>query len=64
MVRFRASGMKELAWHLFTWGDNLRILAPQSLKDAMLTALELALACHSQDAASETDASGVQTPSS
>jgi predicted DNA-binding transcriptional regulator YafY len=64
MVWFRASGMKELAWHLFTWGDKLRILTPQSLKDAMMSELELALACHSQDAASETDASGVQTPPS
>ena len=27
-VRFRASGMLELAWHLFTWGDKVRIVAP------------------------------------
>jgi predicted DNA-binding transcriptional regulator YafY len=46
MVRFQASGMKELAWHLFTWGDKVEILAPPSLKDAMLGELDLALARH------------------
>ena len=46
MVRFQASGMKELAWHLFTWGDKVRIIAPPSLQDAMLSELELALARH------------------
>src|SRR5260221_13286 len=24
IVRFRASGMRELAWHLFTWGDQVQ----------------------------------------
>jgi predicted DNA-binding transcriptional regulator YafY len=48
MVRFRASGMKELAWHLFTWGDKVWILAPPSLKAAMLSELDLALASHRQ----------------
>ncbi len=46
MVRFQASGMKELAWHLFTWGDKVRIIAPPSLQDAMLSELELALTRH------------------
>ncbi|WP_219924755.1 WYL domain-containing protein, partial [Halomonas sp. ND22Bw] len=26
IVRFRASGMRELAWHLFTWGEQVQIL--------------------------------------
>ena len=35
IVRFRASGMRELAWHLFTWGDQVTILAPHRLKAVM-----------------------------
>ena len=42
IVRFTASGMRELAWHLFTWGDRVRILAPDRLKTVM--AEELAAA--------------------
>jgi predicted DNA-binding transcriptional regulator YafY len=34
-VRFRASGMRELAWHLFTWGQQVAIVAPQRLKAVM-----------------------------
>jgi predicted DNA-binding transcriptional regulator YafY len=46
IVRFRSSGMKELAWHLFTWGDKVRILAPASLTAAMMAELNAALAQH------------------
>ena len=42
MVRFRASGMRELAWHLFTWGEQVEIVAPERLKTVM--AEELAAA--------------------
>ena len=35
LVRFRASGMRELAWHLFTWGEQVRIVAPARLKAVM-----------------------------
>ena len=42
VVRFEASGMRELAWHLFTWGDQVEILAPERLKTVM--AEELAAA--------------------
>ncbi|WP_420479371.1 helix-turn-helix transcriptional regulator [Brevundimonas sp. FT23028] len=41
-VRFRASGMRELAWHLFTWGEQVEIVAPERLKTVM--AEELAAA--------------------
>jgi predicted DNA-binding transcriptional regulator YafY len=47
VVRFRASGMRELAWHLFTWGDQVTIVAPQRLKAVMageLAAAQRALA--------------------
>ncbi|RAK68477.1 helix-turn-helix transcriptional regulator [Phenylobacterium kunshanense] len=46
IVRFRASGMRELAWHLFTWGDKVEIVEPQALKDMMRAELEVALKTH------------------
>lgn len=46
IVRFRASGMRELAWHLFTWGDKVEIVAPQALKDMMAAELAVALRTH------------------
>ena len=45
-VRFSASGMRELAWHLFTWGSDVRIEAPARLKSAMAEALEAARQAH------------------
>ena len=45
-VRFSASGALELAWHLFTWGDKIEVVQPQSLRDILLQALEGALAHH------------------
>ena len=45
-VAFRASGMLELAWHLFTWGDKVEILAPTRLRELMVEQLQLALAAH------------------
>jgi predicted DNA-binding transcriptional regulator YafY len=45
-VRFQAAGMLELAWHLFTWGDKVRIVSPESLRTTMVEQLRLALAAH------------------
>ncbi len=45
-VRFRASGMRELAWHLFTWGDQVRVVAPKVLHDVMLREIEVARLAH------------------
>jgi len=42
VVRFRASGMRELAWHLFTWGDQVAIVAPDRLKAVMADELAAA----------------------
>jgi predicted DNA-binding transcriptional regulator YafY len=39
-VRFRAGGLREMAWHLFTWGDAITIVAPEDLKAMMLDCLE------------------------
>jgi predicted DNA-binding transcriptional regulator YafY len=46
VVTFRASGMRELAWHLFTWRDEVEILAPARLKQVMLEELALSLGRH------------------
>jgi predicted DNA-binding transcriptional regulator YafY len=46
IVRFRASGMRELAWHLFTWGDKVAIVAPATLKAMMAGEIETARRAH------------------
>lgn len=33
VVRFRASGQLEMCWHLYAWGDQVEVLAPQSLAE-------------------------------
>jgi predicted DNA-binding transcriptional regulator YafY len=45
-VTFRASGMRELAWHLFTWRDQVEILAPARLREVMLEELERSRSRH------------------
>ena len=45
-VAFRASGMRELAWHLFTWGDAVEIVSPAGLKALMVEELKAALKAH------------------
>jgi predicted DNA-binding transcriptional regulator YafY len=47
-VRFRAGGMRELAWHLFTWGGDVEIIGPAALKQEMKAALALSLARHGE----------------
>ncbi|MEO8114979.1 MAG: WYL domain-containing protein, partial [Phenylobacterium sp.] len=47
-VEFRAGGLLELAWHLFTWGDAVEILAPPALAQVMVEELRKALALHEQ----------------
>jgi predicted DNA-binding transcriptional regulator YafY len=32
VVRFRAAGQLEMSWHLYTWGDKVEVLGPDSLK--------------------------------
>ena len=46
VVRFHASGMRELAWHLFTWGPTVRIEAPDLLRELLVRELRTALAAH------------------
>jgi predicted DNA-binding transcriptional regulator YafY len=45
IVRFRAGGMQEMCWHLFTWGTAVTIVAPEKLR-AELAGLAAAVAKH------------------
>ena len=45
-VKFRASGMRELAFHLFTWGAEVRIVHPARLKAVLVEELRKGLAAH------------------
>ena len=35
IVRFRAGGVQEMCWHLFTWGTTVTIVAPEELHKGM-----------------------------
>jgi predicted DNA-binding transcriptional regulator YafY len=48
LVRFHASGMLELVWHLFCWGHQIEIIAPVSLRERMTTELRVALSRHEE----------------
>lgn len=45
-VAFTAGGLLEIAYHLFTWGDTVDIIAPEALRQIMVRELERALARH------------------
>jgi predicted DNA-binding transcriptional regulator YafY len=30
IVRFRAGGAQEMAWHLRTWGDSVQVIEPRN----------------------------------
>jgi predicted DNA-binding transcriptional regulator YafY len=36
IARFRAGGMQEMCWHLFTWGTAVTVVQPGSLRRAIL----------------------------
>ncbi|MEN3164104.1 transcriptional regulator [Tistrella mobilis] len=42
IVRFTASGLTEICWHLFTWGADIRVLGPEGLVEAYSRALHSA----------------------
>lgn len=33
LVRFRASGLLEMCWHLYAWGDQVEVLQPAALRE-------------------------------
>jgi predicted DNA-binding transcriptional regulator YafY len=35
IVRFHAGGALEMCWHLFTWGNDVEVLAPRRLQELM-----------------------------
>ncbi len=35
LVRFRAGGLREMCWHLFTWGPAVEIVGPMELRTMM-----------------------------
>lgn len=39
-VRFRSRGMRELAWHLFSWSGQVRIVRPERLRTIFVEELE------------------------
>jgi predicted DNA-binding transcriptional regulator YafY len=45
-VRFRSSGMRELAWHLFTWGAGVTIVEPTALRELLVAQIQEALNAH------------------
>jgi predicted DNA-binding transcriptional regulator YafY len=45
-VSFRASGMRELAWHLFTWGAAVQIEAPDRLRRLLLEQVDQVALAH------------------
>ena len=46
IVRFRSSGMRELAWHLVTWQDKAEVVAPEALQEMLRGELEIAVRTH------------------
>ena len=44
LVRFHSGGLRELAEHLFTWGGEVAIIAPDDLRQVMQERLEAAQA--------------------
>jgi predicted DNA-binding transcriptional regulator YafY len=44
-VRFRAGGVQEMCWHLFTWGTAVSIMAPDTLRERMAE-MTMAVAHH------------------
>ena len=38
-VTFHACGENEILWHIFTWGNNCKILEPTKLKDKYIEML-------------------------
>lgn len=35
LVRFRAGGLLEMAWHLISWGDQVEVISPTALRELL-----------------------------
>ncbi len=45
-VSFKASGSKEIMWHVFKWGSNCKIISPKTLKDQYKAYLQECISKH------------------
>ena len=45
-VSFKASGSKEIMWHVFKWGSCCKIVAPKSLKEQYINYLQECIKVH------------------
>lgn len=45
-VRFRAGGMQEMCWHLFTWGTAVTVIEPEALRLYLAELAEAAVVHH------------------
>ena len=48
-VSFRAGGLDEMCWHLFTWGPNVRVLKPERLRQRLAEMCSSLAAYHGSD---------------
>jgi predicted DNA-binding transcriptional regulator YafY len=46
---FRAGGVNEMCWHLFTWGDAVSILKPPLLRNRLSELAQLVMRHHAED---------------
>lgn len=49
IVRFRAGGLQEMAWHLFTWGPDVEVIEPLALRRELQRGLVTALRRHGRE---------------
>ena len=49
VVRFRAGGLKEMAFHAFTWGGLLEVLEPKELRTLVRDIAEEVRSIHAED---------------
>jgi predicted DNA-binding transcriptional regulator YafY len=61
-VRFRAGGMQEMCWHLFTWGTTVTVLEPQALRTRLAETAATAAAHHRAGAGPEPPTPAAATP--
>ncbi len=46
-ISFRAGGVQEMCWHLFTWGTEVKVVAPDDLRMMLVGMLEAGVDHHS-----------------
>jgi predicted DNA-binding transcriptional regulator YafY len=51
IVRFRAGGLQEMAFHAFTWGGRLEVLAPKALRELLRQMSDDVAAAHTDPGA-------------